>query len=30
LLIDRHDQRAQLIVPFVRPGRHDEIEAGIP
>lgn len=26
LLIDRHDQRQQLIVPFVRPGRHDEYE----
>jgi DNA segregation ATPase FtsK/SpoIIIE, S-DNA-T family len=24
LLLDRHDQRSQLIVPFVRPGRHDE------
>jgi DNA segregation ATPase FtsK/SpoIIIE, S-DNA-T family len=26
LLIDRHDQRRQLIVPFVRPGRHEEYE----
>jgi hypothetical protein len=24
LLLDRHDQRAQLIVPYVRPGRHDD------
>jgi DNA segregation ATPase FtsK/SpoIIIE, S-DNA-T family len=23
LLLDRHDQRSQLIVPYVRPGRHD-------
>ncbi len=23
LLLDRHDQRAQLVVPYVRPGRHD-------
>ncbi|MFC7548009.1 FtsK/SpoIIIE domain-containing protein [Plantactinospora sp. GCM10030261] len=31
LLIDRHDQRARLIVPFVRPGRHDDTEeAGLP
>jgi len=26
LLIDRHDQRTQLIVPFVRPGRHDHTD----
>ncbi|GAA4961544.1 FtsK/SpoIIIE domain-containing protein [Actinoplanes utahensis] len=25
LLLDRHDQRQRLIVPFVRPGRHDDI-----
>ncbi|GIF09162.1 FtsK/SpoIIIE domain-containing protein [Actinoplanes siamensis] len=25
LLLDRHDQRQRLVVPFVRPGRHDEI-----
>ncbi|WP_412544369.1 FtsK/SpoIIIE domain-containing protein [Longispora sp. K20-0274] len=24
LLVDRHDQRTDLIVPFVRPGRYDE------
>src|SRR5206468_3704233 len=24
LLLDRHEQRTALIVPFVRPGRHDE------
>src|SRR5581483_8341127 len=28
LLLDRHDQRSQLIVPFVRPGRHDESAEG--
>jgi hypothetical protein len=26
LLLDRHDQRRQLIVPFVRPGRHDDLD----
>lgn len=26
LLLDRHDQRQRLIVPFVRPGRHAEME----
>jgi S-DNA-T family DNA segregation ATPase FtsK/SpoIIIE len=26
LLLDRHDQRNQLIVPFVRPGRHEDSE----
>jgi hypothetical protein len=26
LLIDRHDQRSTLIVPYVRPGRHDHRE----
>jgi DNA segregation ATPase FtsK/SpoIIIE, S-DNA-T family len=30
LLLDRHDQRLQLIVPFVRPGRHDEAEPHTP
>ena len=29
LLLDRHDQRSQLIVPFVRPGRHDESAEGL-
>jgi len=26
LLLDRHDQRSRLIVPYVRPGRHDDHE----
>jgi len=26
LLLDRHDQRQRLIVPFVRPGRHDDLD----
>jgi hypothetical protein len=26
LLLDRHDQRNRLIVPFVRPGRHDDLD----
>jgi hypothetical protein len=31
LLIDRHDQRTRLIVPFVRPGRHEDTEeTGLP
>jgi len=30
LLLDRHDQRQQLIVPFVRPGRHEEFEGAAP
>jgi len=28
LLIDRHDQRVRLIVPFARPGRNDGSEEG--
>jgi hypothetical protein len=26
LLLDRHDQRNRLVVPFVRPGRHEDYE----
>jgi len=26
LLLDRHDQRQRLIVPFVRPGRHEDLD----
>ncbi len=29
LLLDRHDQRHRLIVPFVRPGRHAEADEGV-
>jgi hypothetical protein len=30
LLLDRHDQRRQLIVPFVRPGRHEDGDGAQP